>query len=69
MIGAAIFPVTIAALVVYAGTIANVHAAGGNAPLQTASTTVATVTEGGELFQRNCAFCHGRDAGGGESGL
>ena len=23
---------------------------------------------GGGLFQQNCAFCHGRDAGGGESG-
>ncbi|HVW78558.1 MAG TPA: c-type cytochrome [Alloacidobacterium sp.] len=23
---------------------------------------------GGHLFLRNCAFCHGRDAGGGESG-
>ncbi|GAC1357378.1 MAG: hypothetical protein NVSMB3_03970 [Acidobacteriaceae bacterium] len=25
-------------------------------------------TAGGSLFQQNCAFCHGRDAGGGESG-
>ncbi len=23
---------------------------------------------GGSLFQQNCAFCHGRDAGGGETG-
>jgi cytochrome c oxidase cbb3-type subunit 3 len=26
------------------------------------------VTAGGSLFQQNCAFCHGRDAGGGETG-
>jgi cytochrome c oxidase cbb3-type subunit 3 len=25
-------------------------------------------TAGGALFQQNCAFCHGRDAGGGETG-
>ncbi len=26
------------------------------------------IATGGSLFQQNCAFCHGRDAGGGESG-
>lgn len=26
------------------------------------------IEAGGSLFQQNCAFCHGRDAGGGESG-
>ena len=26
------------------------------------------VEMGGSLFQQNCAFCHGRDAGGGETG-
>jgi len=26
------------------------------------------VESGGSLFQQNCAFCHGRDAGGGETG-
>jgi cytochrome c oxidase cbb3-type subunit 3 len=26
------------------------------------------VQSGGALFQQNCAFCHGRDAGGGETG-
>ena len=26
------------------------------------------VERGGALFQQNCSFCHGRDAGGGESG-
>ncbi|HEV2274455.1 MAG TPA: c-type cytochrome [Acidobacteriaceae bacterium] len=28
----------------------------------------ALVESGGSLFQQNCAFCHGRDAGGGETG-
>lgn len=28
----------------------------------------AQVEAGGSLFQQNCAFCHGRDAGGGETG-
>jgi cytochrome c oxidase cbb3-type subunit 3 len=28
----------------------------------------AAVKSGGELFQQNCAFCHGKDAGGGETG-
>ncbi len=32
-----------------------------------ASNTSAPAT-GGPLFQQNCAFCHGRDAAGGESG-
>ena len=26
------------------------------------------IEAGGSLFQQNCAFCHGRDAGGGETG-
>jgi cytochrome c oxidase cbb3-type subunit 3 len=28
----------------------------------------AVITEGQTAFRRDCAFCHGRDAGGGESG-
>lgn len=28
----------------------------------------AEIDSGGSLFQQHCAFCHGRDAGGGESG-
>jgi cytochrome c oxidase cbb3-type subunit 3 len=28
----------------------------------------AAIASGGSLFQQNCAFCHGRDAGGGETG-
>lgn len=30
--------------------------------------TAAEIEDGGSLFQQHCAFCHGRDAGGGESG-
>jgi cytochrome c oxidase cbb3-type subunit 3 len=32
------------------------------------SYTPAVIESGGSLFQQNCAFCHGKDAGGGESG-
>jgi len=28
----------------------------------------AVIENGASLFQQNCAFCHGKDAGGGESG-
>ncbi|MGI4756591.1 MAG: c-type cytochrome [Janthinobacterium lividum] len=30
--------------------------------------TKAQIENGGSLFLQNCAFCHGKDAGGGESG-
>jgi cytochrome c oxidase cbb3-type subunit 3 len=33
-----------------------------------ASFSPALVQSGASLFQQNCAFCHGRDAGGGETG-
>jgi len=33
-----------------------------------AAYTAEQINNGGSLFQQNCAFCHGRDAGGGESG-
>lgn len=38
---------------------------GGNAP---PAQSAELATAGGSLFQQNCAFCHGRDAGGGETG-
>src|SRR6202522_1648145 len=38
---------------------------GGNAPPAQSAQLAAA---GGSLFQQNCAFCHGRDAGGGETG-
>ena len=31
-------------------------------------TSTGEAAAGGRLFQRNCAFCHGRDAAGGETG-
>lgn len=34
----------------------------------TPTASTALITSGGALFQQNCAFCHGRDAGGGETG-
>jgi cytochrome c oxidase cbb3-type subunit III len=37
---------------------------GGDAATQASGAAAA----GGSLFQQNCAFCHGRDAGGGETG-
>ncbi|QHN03517.1 c-type cytochrome [Granulicella sp. WH15] len=33
-----------------------------------AAFTPAQVASGGASFQQNCAFCHGKEAGGGESG-
>jgi cytochrome c oxidase cbb3-type subunit III len=38
---------------------------GGNAATAASPETIAA---GGSAFQQNCAFCHGRDAGGGETG-
>jgi cytochrome c oxidase cbb3-type subunit III len=70
----------IAGLAAYQGRQLHIYAATGQAPATTqntgpshggnAATTPASaaVTAGGSLFQQNCAFCHGRDAGGGETG-
>ena len=42
---------------------------GSQGPLpEHAAFTPAQVENGGALFLQNCAFCHGKDAGGGESG-
>src|ERR1700741_4091382 len=38
-----------------------------NAPARK-SYPIAQVQNGDSLFQQNCSFCHGRDAGGGEGG-
>jgi cytochrome c oxidase cbb3-type subunit III len=44
-------------------------AANGQAPKTAAqSESEALVDTGQSVFQQNCAFCHGRDAGGGETG-
>jgi cytochrome c oxidase cbb3-type subunit III len=42
---------------------------GSQGPLPVHETyTAEVIASGGSQFQQNCAFCHGRDAGGGESG-
>lgn len=46
------------------------HMASPTVPVAPAVVHVASgpLATGGSLFQQNCAFCHGRDAAGGESG-
>src|SRR6202012_2729553 len=66
----------IAGLAAYQGRQLHIYAASGQAPATTQNagpthggdTIPPAVTAGGALFQQNCAFCHGRDAGGGETG-
>jgi cytochrome c oxidase cbb3-type subunit 3 len=78
------FLVAIAGLAAYQGRQLHIYAATaavtGQAPAKTqnegpshggdAATAHASeaAVAGGSLFQQNCAFCHGRDAGGGETG-
>src|ERR1700744_1381428 len=64
----------------YQGRQLRIYAATGQAPATTQNAgpshggnpgtapPSAAVTAGGSLFQQNCAFCHGRDAAGGETG-
>jgi cytochrome c oxidase cbb3-type subunit 3 len=69
----------IAGLAAYQGRQLHIYAATGQAPATTqnagpshggdaAHPPDAAAAAGGSLFQQNCAFCHGRDAGGGETG-
>jgi cytochrome c oxidase cbb3-type subunit III len=74
------FLAAIAGLAAYQGRQLHIYAATGQAPAATQNagpthggdTASAHNSElaaaGGSLFQQNCAFCHGRDAGGGETG-
>jgi cytochrome c oxidase cbb3-type subunit III len=74
------FLAAVAGLAFYQGRELNIYAATGQAPVKTqnegpshggnAGTPAASgaVAAGSSLFQQNCAFCHGRDAGGGETG-
>jgi mono/diheme cytochrome c family protein len=39
-----------------------------NSPAAKEQKTATPFDAGGSIYQQNCAFCHGRDAGGGESG-
>ena len=48
---------------------ANRSAVGSQGPLPVHKAyTAEQIEAGGSLFQQNCAFCHGRDAAGGETG-
>jgi cytochrome c oxidase cbb3-type subunit III len=70
----------IGGLAAYQGRQLHIYAATGQAPATTqnagpthsgngtAAPGAEAAAAGGSLFQQNCAFCHGRDAGGGETG-
>ncbi len=72
------FLAAIAGLAAYQGRQLHIYAATGQAPATTQNAgpthggdtppSSAAAAAGGSLFQQNCAFCHGRDAGGGETG-
>ena len=77
------FLAAVAAFTAYQGRQLHIYAASGQAPSSQAPPAAAGATHGGDtgpthpselaaaggaLFQQNCAFCHGRDAGGGETG-
>jgi cytochrome c oxidase cbb3-type subunit III len=72
------FLAAIAGLAAYQGRQLHIYAATAQAPATTqnagpshggdAAAPAAAVAAGGSVFQQNCAFCHGRDAGGGETG-
>ncbi|MDT7817377.1 MAG: hypothetical protein QOJ42_7293 [Acidobacteriaceae bacterium] len=74
------FLAAIAGLAAYQGRQLHIYAATGQAPATTqnagpthggdtaAPHSADLAAAGGSLFQQNCAFCHGRDAGGGETG-
>lgn len=71
---------SIASVAAYQGRQLHLYAATSQAPATTqnsgpthggdvtATHASGSVEAGGSLFQQNCAFCHGRDAGGGETG-
>ena len=74
------FLAAIAGLAAYQGRQLHIYAATGQAPAThakrgtyprgqcAAAQSAELAAAGGSLFQQNCAFCHGRDAGGGETG-
>ena len=72
------FLAAIATLAAYQGRQLHIYAASGQAPATPTTQNAgpshggdaasALIAAGGSLFQQNCAFCHGRDAGGGETG-
>ncbi len=57
------------ALLHFLGTDTLTPSAATSAGAESASATTSPLSEAGKgLFQQSCAFCHGRDAGGGETG-
>ncbi len=65
------FLAAIAGLAAYQGRQLHIYAATGQAAATTQNAApqgADLAAAGGSLFQQNCAFCHGRDAGGGETG-
>ena len=48
--------------------VAGASVAAGQSPQTPPAEASASVESGGSLFIQHCAFCHGRDAGGGETG-
>jgi cytochrome c oxidase cbb3-type subunit 3 len=74
------FLAAIAGLAAYQGRQLHIYAATEQAPATTQNAgpthggdtatphSADLAAAGGSLFQQNCAFCHGRDAGGGETG-
>lgn len=73
------FLAVVVGVAAYQGRQLHIYAATGQAPATTqnagpshggnpAAPAPAAVAACGSLFQQNCAFCHGRDAAGGETG-
>jgi mono/diheme cytochrome c family protein len=58
----------LASLLQYLAADRTFNTAPANSPAATEQKTPAPFDAGGSIYQQNCAFCHGRDAGGGESG-
>ena len=77
-----VFLAAIAGFTAYQGRQLRIYAASDQAPAGQATQNAGpthggdaaaahpseSAVAGGSLFQQNCAFCHGRDAGGGETG-
>jgi cytochrome c oxidase cbb3-type subunit 3 len=58
-----------ASALIFPGLLFALLASGGQTPkVAPQSETAAMISQGEALFQQQCAFCHGRDAGGGETG-
>jgi cytochrome c oxidase cbb3-type subunit 3 len=58
-----------ACALLFPGLLFALAASGSQAPkVAPQSETAAMISQGEALFQQQCAFCHGRDAGGGETG-